>query len=279
MNNNNMNDLELTYDANDSLANISISGLQDSNTESIVSQKQNSINKLNENIDDDDDENEFNNDDVSDVDDVSDDDDDISDLVTDSDEDNDDINDQDDDENIEESNFKSGGAKNTLKSKKKNNHNNQSLPDNTINIPSVFEKQVDDYISDSDEEEDDYLQKFDKELRENYIATEHPESIVNNYDEVYNLAKVQRNKDNIVIDKLHKTIPLLTKYEKTKILGLRAKQLNNGAVPYVKINSNIIDGYLIALKELEEKKIPFIVRRPLPSGISEYWHLQDLEII
>jgi len=279
MNNNNMNDLELTYDANDSLANISISGLQDSNTESIVSQKQNSINKLNENIDDDDDENEFNNDDVSDVDDVSDDDDDISDLVTDSDEDNDDINDQDDDENIEESNFKSGGAKNTLKSKKKNNHNNQSLPDNTINIPSVFEKQVDDYISDSDEEEDDYLQKFDKELRENYIATEHPESIVNNYDEVYNLAKVQRNKDNIVIDKLHKTIPLLTKYEKTKILGLRAKQLNNGAVPYVKINSNIIDGYLIALKELEEKKIPFIVRRPLPSGTSEYWHLQDLEII
>lgn len=278
MNNNNMNDLELTYDANDSLANISISGLQDSNTESIVSQKQNSINKLNENIDDDD-ENEFNNDDVSDVDDVSDDDDDISDLVTDSDEDNDDINDQDDDENIEESNFKSGGAKNTLKSKKKNNHNNQSLPDNTINIPSVFEKQVDDYISDSDEEEDDYLQKFDKELRENYIATEHPESIVNNYDEVYNLAKVQRNKDNIVIDKLHKTIPLLTKYEKTKILGLRAKQLNNGAVPYVKINSNIIDGYLIALKELEEKKIPFIVRRPLPSGTSEYWHLQDLEII
>ena len=274
-----MNDLELTYDANDSLANISISGLQDSNTESIVSQKQNSINKLNENIDDDDDENEFNNDDVSDVDDVSDDDDDISDLVTDSDEDNDDINDQDDDENIEESNFKSGGAKNTLKSKKKNNHNNQSLPDNTINIPSVFEKQVDDYISDSDEEEDDYLQKFDKELRENYIATEHPESIVNNYDEVYNLAKVQRNKDNIVIDKLHKTIPLLTKYEKTKILGLRAKQLNNGAVPYVKINSNIIDGYLIALKELEEKKIPFIVRRPLPSGTSEYWHLQDLEII
>lgn len=279
MNNNNMNDLELTYDANDSLANISISGLQDSNTESIVSQKQNSINKLNENIDDDDDENEFNNDDVSDVDDVSDDDDDISDLVTDSDEDNDDINDQDDDENIEESNFKSGGAKNTLKSKKKDNYNNQSLPDNTINIPSVFEKQVDDYISDSDEEEDDYLQKFDKELRENYIATEHPESIVNNYDEVYNLAKVQRNKDNIVIDKLHKTIPLLTKYEKTKILGLRAKQLNNGAVPYVKINSNIIDGYLIALKELEEKKIPFIVRRPLPSGTSEYWHLQDLEII
>jgi DNA-directed RNA polymerase I, II, and III subunit RPABC2 len=81
------------------------------------------------------------------------------------------------------------------------------------------------------------------------------------------------------VDNLHKTIPILTKYEKTKILGLRAKQLNNGAVPFVKLSTNIIDGYLIALKELEQKKIPFIIRRPLPNGASEYWHLQDLEII
>ena len=155
-----------------------------------------------------------------------------------------------------------------------------TLPDTQIEIPNVFEKNDNDYQSDSDEEEDEeYLQKFDKETRENYLLNEHPESLIHNYDEIYNLASVQRNKENIIIDDLHKTIPILTKYEKTKILGLRAKQLNNGATPYVKLNSNIIDGYLIALKELEQKKIPFIIRRPLPSGASEYWHLQDLEII
>ena len=155
-----------------------------------------------------------------------------------------------------------------------------TLPDTQIEIPNVFEKEENDFNSDSDEEEDeDYLQKFDKETRENYLLNEHPESLIHNYDEIYNLAKVQRNKENIIIDNLHKTIPILTKYEKTKILGLRAKQLNNGATPYVKLNSNVIDGYLIALKELEQKKIPFIIRRPLPSGASEYWHLQDLEII
>ena len=38
--------------------------------------------------------------------------------------------------------------------------------------------------------------------------------------------------------------------------------------PYVNVNNNIIDGYLIALAELEEKKIPFIIRRPMPSGAS-----------
>ena len=30
---------------------------------------------------------------------------------------------------------------------------------------------------------------------------------------------------------------------------------------------------------LEEKNIPVIIRRPLPNGSSEYWHLKDLEII
>ena len=154
------------------------------------------------------------------------------------------------------------------------------LPTTTLNLPVEFEKHDSDYESDDDEEEDDdYLQKFDREMRDNYILEQHPESVNHNYDEIYNLAKVQRNKENIIIDDLHKTIPLLTKYEKTRILGQRAKQLNNGAKPLVKLDIPLIDGYLIALKELEEKMIPVIIRRPLPSGASEYWHLKDLEIL
>ena len=149
-----------------------------------------------------------------------------------------------------------------------------------LDIPVEFEKNESDYESNDDEEEDDdYLQKFDKGIRDNYILEQHPESINHNYDEIYNLAKVQRNKENIIIDDLHKTIPILTKYEKTRILGQRAKQLNNGAKPLVKMDIPLIDGYLIALKELEEKMIPVIIRRPLPSGASEYWHLKDLEIL
>ena len=91
--------------------------------------------------------------------------------------------------------------------------------------------------------------------------------------------RVQRNKDNIIVDDLHKTIPMLTKYEKTRILGQRAKQINDGATPFVKIPENVIDGYLIAIRELEEKKIPFIIRRPLPNRGSEYWMVEDLEIV
>jgi len=187
---------------------------------------------------------------------------------------------EDDDISIDEETGVINKKTKQVVSKKTTSKYVEELPKAKLDIPVSFEKNESDYESDEDEEEDDdYLQKFDKEIRENYILEQHPESINHNYDEIYNLAKVQRNKDNIIVDSLHKTIPILTKYEKTRILGQRAKQLNNGAKPLVKLPVPLIDGYLIALKELEEKMIPVIIRRPLPNGASEYWHLRDLEIL
>lgn len=135
------------------------------------------------------------------------------------------------------------------------------------------------YDTDEDDDAEENMKKFDKELRENYILKFHPEVENHNYDEIYNLSKVVRDENGIIIDELHKTIPILTKYEKTRILGIRAKQINDGAKPFIKIDETMIDGYLIALKELEQKKIPFIIRRPLPNRGSEYWKIDDLELI
>lgn len=130
-----------------------------------------------------------------------------------------------------------------------------------------------------DDADESKLKKFDKELRNDYLVNFHPESLIQNYDEIYNLARVVRDPNGIIVDNLHKTLPMLTKYEKTRILGQRAKQINDGASPFIKVPEGVIDGYLIALKELEEKKIPFIIRRPLPNRGSEYWHIEDLEVI
>ena len=99
-----------------------------------------------------------------------------------------------------------------------------------------------------------------------------------NYLEIQELSKIIRDKNGNIIDKNHKTIPILTKYEKTRILGQRAKQINNGSKSYINISENIIDGYLIAEMELKEKKLPFIIRRPLPNQTFEYWKIKDLEI-
>lgn len=137
---------------------------------------------------------------------------------------------------------------------------------------------------DSENGEDDRYRKINQEFRKNYIAETHPEAKSHTDDEIHALAKVVRDKTGTIVDPLHRTIPVLTKYEKTRILGIRTKQLNNGAEPYItsKVNvtpEKVIDGYPIALRELEEKKLPFIIRRPLPGGGMEYWYLQDLEIL
>jgi DNA-directed RNA polymerase subunit K/omega len=145
-----------------------------------------------------------------------------------------------------------------------NNNNNEIYEDN-----------------ESDEEPDEtYLQKFDTRIRENFVDEFHPESYVHNYEEIAALTKVVRDKNNIIVDDLHRTIPILTKYEYARVIGQRAKQINDGARPYVSVPENLIEGYLIAQLELEQKKLPFIIRRPLPgkSG-SEYWKVSDLEIV
>ena len=149
------------------------------------------------------------------------------------------------------------------------NYNKQSIYNNSFIINDDLE------INDSQE----FLQKFDKEVKKDYIAINHQECLSRNLDEIKDLLNVIRDKDNIIIDKLHKTIPILTKYEKTRILGIRIKQLNNGSNPYIKVAEHILDNFLIAKKELEEKKIPFIIQRPLPNNTFEYWKLQDLEIL
>ena len=107
----------------------------------------------------------------------------------------------------------------------------------------------------------------------------HPECIISNYDEISALSVVVRDNFNIIMDDLHRTAPYLSKYERARILGQRAKQINSGAQAFVKVPEKVIDGYLIAELELLHKTIPFIIRRPLPNGGSEYWKLNDLENI
>jgi DNA-directed RNA polymerase subunit K/omega len=138
---------------------------------------------------------------------------------------------------------------------------------------------IDDDDEDDDENEENYLQKFDSQINKNYIVEFHPECLNHNSDEVAKLSRVIRDENNIIIDPLHKTMPYLTKYEKARVLGQRAKQIETGSKPFVKVNENVIDSYVIAELELREKKIPFIIKRPIPNGAFEYWNLKDLEII
>lgn len=142
---------------------------------------------------------------------------------------------------------------------------------------SMFHSSEDD--DDDDDDSEEYLQKFDDQLNKNYIHEFHPECLNHNSEEVAMLATVVRDATGNIVDPLHRTLPFLTKYEKARVLGQRAKQIEVGAIPFVEVSETVVDGYLIAEMELREKKLPFIIKRPIPGGAFEYWHVADLENI
>ena len=252
------------------------SEIEDSDNESIIKPDINlkslnlkSLTKKSEDIDD------ATDDDADDSDDDDDDDDDVDDVDVEqtggvgdeTDNDDDSVEDDDDDDNIE---LDEEGEPIVKESVKKTNK---------VVKPKTAQLMVEDDEEEDDEYDDNYLQKFDNDLIKNYVNEFHPECLNHNYDEIAKLSVVVRNSDNIIIDPLHRTIPYLTKYERARILGQRAKQIESGSRPLVKIPENIVDSYIIAELELREKKIPFIIRRPIPGGACEYWSLRDLEII
>ena len=211
-------------------------------------------------------------------------------LYSDSDSDNDELDDNEEEEEEEQEEPEEEDADEEEKSvvdedeEEEVDEDNDDGSDNEYapkTIPQLGGSKEDD--DDEDDDDDDvagpYLQKFNAEVNKNYLVDFHPECTINNYDEINTLTRVIRDKNNNIVDEIHKTIPFLTKYERTRIIGQRAKQINSGAKAFVKVPENVIDGYLIAELELSQKRIPFIIRRPLPGGGCEYWNLKDLEIV
>jgi DNA-directed RNA polymerase I, II, and III subunit RPABC2 len=112
------------------------------------------------------------------------------------------------------------------------------------------------------------------------LYAQHPELIVDYIETVLNKIplKVIQPTDKKP-DENHKTYPYLNLYEKARIIGLRANQLSQGARPFIVVPPDITDVKDIARLELAQKRLPFIVKRPLPNGTAEYWRLQDLMLL
>ena len=77
------------------------------------------------------------------------------------------------------------------------------------------------------------------------------------------------------MEKKHKkSIPYLTKFERARIIGTRLQQLAYGAKP--RVNTKGLNSIQeIVEKELDERKILFIIRRPMPDGTYEDWKLEE----
>ena len=72
----------------------------------------------------------------------------------------------------------------------------------------------------------------------------------------------------------------MNKYERTRLVGMRATQIADGAQPVVDYSSlTNVTPVNIAQLELEQKKIPFLIERTYPDGYVEYWNIENLTMV
>jgi DNA-directed RNA polymerase I, II, and III subunit RPABC2 len=140
-----------------------------------------------------------------------------------------------------------------------------------------FDEEYDEELLDDDNEQTK-SSDIKPELKKLY--QQHPECVLDYIESVIPkipLQVIPPGDDKA--DSNHRTYPFITVYEKTKIIGLRANQLSQGAKPFIDIPPHITDVRDIARLELEQKRLPYIIKRPLPDGTYEYWRISDLIIL
>jgi DNA-directed RNA polymerase I, II, and III subunit RPABC2 len=88
--------------------------------------------------------------------------------------------------------------------------------------------------------------------------------------------KIFATLDNPKISKL-----IMTKYEFNLIISQRTVQLSQGHIPFIDIDINVksnMDLRKIAIDELKQGKVPFIIKRPLPNDKYEFVRVRDLDL-
>ena len=102
--------------------------------------------------------------------------------------------------------------------------NEEEDEDEEVDDESVYEDEASvgdidiEPVEEEEEIEHPYKTKFNEELRNEYLQKYHPEELHKTFDEIYKLSLVMRDENGVIIDMLHKTYPILTKYEKAKIM-------------------------------------------------------------
>jgi len=73
------------------------------------------------------------------------------------------------------------------------------------------------------------------------------------------------------------SLPILTKYEMAKIIGLRATQIAiNTNIILVPFSKNKFDPLVIAEEELKKGLLNYRINRSMPDGRIETWELKEL---
>ena len=125
-----------------------------------------------------------------------------------------------------------------------------------------------DYDDNDITNENDFLEEEDDIID---LNIEEDEKI--NNEESFKILTYKNIIENIE-KKPKKTIPILTKFERARIVGVRLQQIAYGAKPRINTD-NCKTIHEIVDQELIQRKIPFIIRRTLPNGSVEDWKMEE----
>ncbi|KAI1361557.1 RNA polymerase Rpb6 [Xylaria arbuscula] len=138
---------------------------------------------------------------------------------------------------------------------------------------SAHEVYDDDLEPEVPEDNDDDFNRRGQEEEENVVIAGDPSAAAANAQK--GPAGNKSIKDKKIPNEERTTTPYMTKYERARILGTRALQISMNAPVLVDLEGES-DPLQIAIKEMNEKKIPLIVRRYMPDGYYEDWTCEEL---
>ena len=96
---------------------------------------------------------------------------------------------------------------------------------------------------------------------------------LNNSEGFHDYKEVLMNYEEL--KKTYKSRPVLSKYERTKIIGLRAQQIASQCEPLIDVPKHMTNTIDIATLEFKKRKTPFILKK-MVGNKPEYWKLEDL---
>jgi len=134
-------------------------------------------------------------------------------------------------------------------------------------------------------EEFDEVEDSDEEVEQNTLFSNpietllkfHPECVLDYEEDEQSSIPLRTTLSEE--DPYHKSMPFLSVFEKTKIIGMRTNQLAQGARPYIVVPEHITSVLDIAKLELEQRRLPIIIKRHMPDGKYEKFRLSDMIII
>lgn len=135
---------------------------------------------------------------------------------------------------------------------------------------------VEDVVEGLEEVEPEETTKESRAMQ--FLSMNHPECRIDYLENVMEALPLRAYPPDD-LDKTHKSVPYLTLFEKTKLIGFRANQLAQGARPLIDVPAHVTDVIEIARIELDERRMPYILKRGMPDGTFEYWRLTDLLIL